>query len=130
MLNTNPYPALSKLRLSAEHLATLRTNGYLASEVRRGKTVYKLRFRHDGQVVRYIGDAAAAEKVRVELDQLRTAQRAQRRLKQLAAAAAQLRENKTQLDPILRSAGFKFHGRAIRRPRRIRRMSTQQEDLS
>jgi hypothetical protein len=114
-------PALARLGLCESDLDELEHQGFLAPEHRGDRTHYKLRFRRDGrQVVRYVGGTEKATLVAQELNTLQTTRRVQRELAKLGVAARQiLRDAKTQLEPLLLDRGFKFHGRAIRRPRRF-----------
>lgn len=116
-----PMRALDQLiRDDAERLA-LRSNGFVCSEERSYCQVYKLRFRVQGrQRVRYLGTVpAVAEAVRLELMKWQRRRRAAQRLRQAVQYARQvLRESRQRLEPLVLAAGFKLHGREIRRPRR------------
>jgi hypothetical protein len=79
-----------------------------------------LRFRiGTKQRVRYLGTASAfVDQVRTELGQLQQCAILNRELKRLVQIAKQkLRTTKHQLGPLLDSAGFVFHGLAVRKPR-------------
>lgn len=115
-----PIRALDQLiRDDAERLA-LRSNGFVCSEERSYCQVYKLRFRVAGrQRVRYVGSAAAADQIRQELAVWQAGTRAKRALRQAQHEARRaIRQIKPYLAPLVQAAGLKFHGRAIRRPRR------------
>lgn len=117
-------PALSALRLSAEHLAALAENGSLYGEDHgQGKTYYRLRFRIGAkQHTRYVGnDQGFVDQVRRELMQLQAKRHSRREMRRLADEGRRTaRDKKRLLDPLLASAGRGFHGRAIRQ-RRISR---------
>jgi hypothetical protein len=81
---------------------------------------YRLRFRVQGrQVVRYIGtDANVAAAVQQALERLQADHRDDRQLRQQAAEARRtLRRLQQALEPSLVAAGYRYHGRAIRRRR-------------
>ena len=110
-----------QLALGAAELAELKTQGFVSCERRSAQSlVYKLRFRMDGrQRTRYLGaDVARATQVSQYLAQLQALRRANDRLRAVnRLAATQLRAGKQQLEPLVRQAGLRFHGRIIRRPR-------------
>jgi hypothetical protein len=112
------YPALSRLRLAAADKHELARQGFVSVEQRGNRTNYKLRFRRDGrQVVRFIGDAPFADIVKTELDRLQARRQICRELATLdRAARRQLRNTKTELEPLVKAYGWKFHGRDVRRP--------------
>ena len=119
--NTEPYeslPGLARLRLTEEHLRSLRRQGFVCQEDRGRERIYfKLRFRHAGrQVVRYIGkDPALAGQIQAELEELQQVKRLNCKLARLQRRARKtLRDSKARLVPILDGAGFAFHGLAIR----------------
>jgi hypothetical protein len=114
------FPALAKLGLTDEDLNALAHQGFVAPERRQAGTFFKLRFRRDGrQVVRYVGGPEKAACVATELKTLQVARYNRRELDKLGRVARQLlRDAKAKLEPPLLELGFKFHGRAIRRPRR------------
>lgn len=114
------YPALAALRLTGDDLDELCHQGFVRQETRGSLGFYKLRFRRARQqVVRYIADAGQAASVRVELARLQADRRLQRELGRLTRSARRmLRESKKNLEPIVETAGLKFHGLAIRRPRK------------
>jgi hypothetical protein len=67
-----------------------------------------------------VGGADEAALVSEELNTLQSLRRALRELDRLGRAVRQeLRETKTKLEPLLLERGFKFHGQAIRRSRRL-----------
>jgi hypothetical protein len=113
------FPALAMLRLTDEDIAALGEQGFLAPERRQNQRFFKLRFRRGGrQVVRYVGGTEAAALVAEELKILQAARRARRELERFGRVTRQrLREAKIELEPLILESGFKFHGRAIRRPR-------------
>jgi hypothetical protein len=113
--------SLDHLSLDDAERAALRTNGFIACEQRRYCRVYKLRFRaHGRQRVRYLGtDAAAAQQLQDELVVWQASTRADRELRHAVQEALQaIRISNTLLELYVLSLGLKFHGRAIRRPRR------------
>jgi hypothetical protein len=114
------FPALANLRLSEGDIVALGEQGFLAPERRGNREYVKLRFRRGGrQVVRYVGGGEAAALVGEELKLLQTARRLRRELQRFGRVARhRLREAKIELEPLILGCGFKFHGRAIRRPRR------------
>ena len=111
------FPALAELRLEWRDLELLTRQGFVATEDRNGRKQFKLRFRRGGkQVVRCIGNAAAAERVRIEIERLQRSRHAQLDLDRTAREAARLvRKSKTELAAILEARGFHFHGLTIRR---------------
>jgi hypothetical protein len=113
------FPALAGLRLAEGDLALLACQGFVAEERRGDYVHHKLRFRRAGrQVVRYVGNAAAASAVNAELDQLRVRRRLRRRLCAVdRAGRRRLRDSKTNAAPLLTACGFKFHGRHPRKSR-------------
>jgi hypothetical protein len=117
-LTLEAFPLLNRLALSDEELGALTRQGFIRSERRAGKTIFRLRYRVDGrQRVRYVspGDAAALE---AELGLFQRRVRARRRLAGLAALARQaLRDRRSTLAPILEARGYHFHGHQIRRRR-------------
>lgn len=119
---------LAHLRLSPADLAALARQGFVTAERRGRRTYYKLRFRRGGrQQVRYLGsDPARAAAVERALDQLQQARRHELELPRLTAAARRtMRESKQTLAPLLEAEGLRFHGYAIRRPRRERSVELQ-----
>jgi hypothetical protein len=114
------YPALASLRLDVKDLAELARQGFVSTEWRGKRTRYKLRFRRRGrQVVRFVGGPQEVALIEQELAKLQSRHRLQLELKTLDRLARQeLRDSKSRLMPLIEREGFKFHGRAIRRPRR------------
>jgi hypothetical protein len=110
------FPLLNRLALSDEELGALSRQGFIRSERRGGKTIFRLRYRIRGrQHARYVSprDAAALE---AELGLLQKRVRAHRRLTGLAALARQvLRHRRSTLAPLLAARGYHFHGHQIRR---------------
>lgn len=121
---SSPPAILTELGLSADELAALSRQGFVSRGWRRpGLAVYKLRFRLGGrQQVRYLGaDPRQAEAVRQALVAWQKPQLAVKRLRAVAReAAAVLRRMKQRLQPVVLSAGFEFHGLALRRSRKTR----------
>lgn len=115
------FPALSSLRLGSEDLDELANQGFISPEQQGLQTRFKLRFRRAGrQVVRYIRSEADATAVAAELAKLQSGRRIRRQLAELNREASNLfRKTKIRLQPILEAKGWKFHGRQIRRPRRL-----------
>ena len=69
--------------------------------------------------MRDIGGTEQAAHVSEELKALQTTRRLERELDKLGRAARQkLRNVRASLEPLLFERGFRFHGTAIRRPRR------------
>ena len=116
------YPALAKLRLATGDLNELSKQGFLSMERRGNLTIHKLRFRRGGrQVVRSIGDAATAAALKTELDRLQSRRQICREVATIDRAARRLlRDMKTQLEPLVDAYGWKFHGRAVRRPHPVK----------
>jgi hypothetical protein len=110
-----------KLDLTAEEFAELRRQGFVCRERRRGRIIFKLRFRtsEGRQCVRYLGtDPAAAAEVQKDLNDMQIARRMNHELTRLVHEAGQkLRSSKETLAPALAEAGYHFHGRSIRRTR-------------
>ena len=110
------FPLLNRLGLGDEELDALTRQGFIRSECRAGKTIFRLRYRVRGrQHARYVSprDAAALE---AELGLLQKRVRAHRRLTRLAALARQLlRYRRSTLVPLLAPLGYHFHGHQIRR---------------
>ena len=106
--------------LPAEHLDALRGQGFVAGEIRRGRPIYKLRYRFGGrQVVRSLGaEPRRAEAVRGELERLQRNRRTERDLNRLVRRARErLRTAKRESAPLLAELGLAFRGMEIRRPR-------------
>jgi hypothetical protein len=117
-LGAEAFPLLNRLTLSDEELVVLTRQGFITSERRGRKTLFRLRYRvHGRQRVRYVSprDASALE---AELGKLQKRVRARRRLNVLAALARQvLRQRRSTLAPLLESRGCHFHGYQVRRYR-------------
>src|SRR4051794_31107499 len=98
LLTPEAFPLLNRLALSDEELGALTRQGFINSERRAGKTIFRLRYRVDGrQRVRYVSprDAAALE---AELGLLQRRIRARRRLAGLSALARHaLRDRRSRL---------------------------------
>jgi hypothetical protein len=120
--------ALATLGLNSEELVALAKQGFVCAEVRGdGGLYHKLRFRlGDRQQVRYLGkDLEFVKRVKADLAQLQQRIRLQRKLGRLVRAAKhKLRTAKIQIEPLLKGAGFAFHGMAVRQPRSGGRQQT------
>jgi hypothetical protein len=112
------YPLLNRLKLSDEVLGALTRQGFIRSERRGTKTIFRLCYRVEGrQHVRYVSprDAKALE---AELRSLQRQILARRRLAVLAALGRRaLRDRKLKLAPLIEARGYHFHGHQIRRRR-------------
>lgn len=114
---------LSKLRMSADDLKSLASQGFVSEERRGQNRVYfKLRYRCEvtkRQKVRYIGsDRSVANAVRCELDLLQLTRRTERELRQLNVEAGRILQNsKKQCGPLLEQVGLHFYGLEIRKYR-------------
>jgi hypothetical protein len=124
-LDDGRFPAtlagLTRLRLTAKELKSLSRQGFVCSESRGGRIYYKLRFRCAGrQKVRYIGaHAQTARQIQEELETLQRQRRLALELSRLTRLANRTRrEAKARLQPLLRAAGYTFHGHEIRRTRK------------
>ncbi|MCY2994862.1 MAG: hypothetical protein NTY19_44425 [Planctomycetota bacterium] len=110
---------IEELDLTTEELGALRRQGFVAREERRGREVFKLRFRMPSgkQCVRYLGtDPALAEELQAELGEMQAARRLDRELGRLMKEIGELlQSSKEQLAPLLAEAGYHFHGLSIRR---------------
>ncbi len=113
---------LAKLGLNASDLAAVARQGFVSRERRsEDSVVYKLRFRLEGrQRVCYAGATdEAAQRARQAVAELQAERRIELDIGRFHRETAQLlRDSKRQLAGPLAAAGFRFHGRAIRRPRR------------
>jgi hypothetical protein len=112
---------LAELGLSAAAQAALARQGFVSRELRgRNTAVFKLRYRVAGrQHVRYIGtETRQAERVQQAVNELQTERRIDLAMGRLSREAARLlRDGKRRLEGPLAAAGYRFHGRAIRRRR-------------
>ncbi len=113
---------LARLALTPAELAAIRRQGFVGCERRRGRVIFKLRFRmppEGKQCVRYLGrDPAMAEALRQELAQIQMIRRLDRELRKLnRQIGRKLRSGKERVAGQLEQAGFHFHGSAIRRKR-------------
>ena len=113
-------PLLIGLGLSVEEIAALRRQGFVSREQRRGRTLFKLRFRmpsERGQHVRYLGgDPAVAEAVRRELGQIQRVRKMDLKLGKLRRKIAEsLRCRWSSAAPQFKLLGYRFHGRTLRR---------------
>jgi hypothetical protein len=113
-------PALAGLDLQPDDWAALTKQGFVVAEHRGEKVYHKLRFRRGTrQVVRCLADAEQAEAVQRELDDLQHETRALRQLRKLSQLARQkIRNSRDRLAPLVKANGWRWHGLAIRRPRR------------
>ena len=115
-------PILAQVGLTPAESTALKSQGFVSAETRGQRcTVYKLRFRIDGrQRVLYLGtNPLVADAVRAALRSLQKARRTRRNLRALIDQANRLlRESKSQLLADAKQEGYRFHGRALRRPRR------------
>jgi hypothetical protein len=115
------FPLLNRFALSGDEMRALSRQGFVRSERRGRKTVYRLSYRfHGRRCARYVcpPDAPALE---AELELLQRGVRSRRRLNRLAALARQaLRRHRTTLAPVLAARGYAFHGNQVRRRRRHR----------
>lgn len=112
---------LARLALTPTELAAVKQQGFISREQRSPENiVFKLRFRLNGrQRVKYVGDAAAAEALRQELRKLQHPHVLLKNLRAVSRAARKIcRQEKLRLVPLVEQLGLKFHGRAVRRPRR------------
>ena len=112
---------LTELGLTAADQAALARQGFISRESRgRRMAVYKLRFRVDGrQRVHYLGtEAGMVRRIEEALRALQDDRRLELALGQMhREVAVLLRKSKRRLAAPLAAAGYRFHGRAIRRPR-------------
>jgi hypothetical protein len=110
------FTLLNRLALSDEELRAVTQQGFIRSETRGTKTIFRLHYRvHGRQHVRYVSprDAAALE---AELGSLQKRVRARRRLSGLGALASKaLRRRKSTLGLLLEARGYHFHVHQIRR---------------
>lgn len=107
-------------RVPPADLEGLSRQGFVSWGSRGARRIAKLRYRSDGrQRVRVIGRdrelAAAVAAALAARQQMRRRELARRRL--LADAARALRESWRLVAPEVRAAGFRTHGRSVRRPR-------------
>jgi hypothetical protein len=109
------FPLLNGLALCEEELIALTQQGFIRSEKRGGKTIFRLRYRfHGWQRVRYVRPDEA-EALAAELAVLQRRVRARRRMTRLATLARKvLRHHRSTLAPILEARGYHFHGHQIR----------------
>jgi hypothetical protein len=111
---------LDDLNLNDSERAMLRRNGHVSSEKHRGRTRYKLRFRDGGQQkVRSLGyDAQIADAIQNELAEWQSVRHTTLKSRCLATQVTDLlRSNKRELLPYVLAAGYRYHGRSIRRRR-------------
>ena len=111
---------LAELGLGSAEAAALTRPGLASSEIRgRGEMAFKLRFRLDGrQRVKYL-DEDRARRLEQTLNEVQRARRKALALGCLNREAPTLfREGKRRIEPWLGAGGYRFHGQAIRRPRR------------
>lgn len=112
------FPLLNGLALCEEELIALTQQGFIRSEKRGRKKIFRLRYRFLGrQRVRYVSPCDA-EALAAELSVLQRRVRARRRVTRLAVVARHvLRRQRSTLNPILEARGYHFHGHQIRRRR-------------
>jgi hypothetical protein len=114
---------LADLALTPEDLGGLTRQGFVSREFRGTRGPYfKLRFRSRGQQkVRCLGqDQVLVERIERELFELQNAHRQVQELGRLAVQSRQvLRATKAALKDTVESAGFRFHGFAVRRSRSV-----------
>src|SRR6185436_9432342 len=120
-LTADSFPLLKELSLSEEEVDALRRQGFIRSEQRGNKTIYRLRYRvHGRQRVRYISPGVVAA-LEVELAVLQKRVRARRRLARVAVLArAALDARRATLAPHVEARGYYFHGYQTRRRRSVR----------
>jgi hypothetical protein len=114
------FPVLARLRLTTEDAQALARQGFVSSETRSQRKVFRLRYRRDGrQHVRCIPSAATARQVQAELVQLQAPVRRRRRLARLAReSAAAVRDAIERIKPVLASNGYHLYGREVRKHRK------------
>jgi hypothetical protein len=116
---------LAELGLGSAEVAALKRQGFVSCEARGGgRIVYKLRFRLDHrQRVKCLGaDEALARRVEETLSRLQHPRHKALALGRLTRETARLlRDGKRRIEPWLAAAGYRFHGQALRRPRRRKR---------
>ena len=116
---------LDQVGLEPNEWVALRRQGYVSREGRGpDRAVFKLRFRCDGrQRVKYLGtNPVRAQRAAVELSRLQAARHVERLHKRVRREVSELlRDGKRRLEPMLEGTEFRFHGRAIRRHRKLRR---------
>ena len=108
------------IALNAAELIALRRQGFISRETRGRSTIFKLRFRMNGQQrVRYLGtDERRIAAIQAALNKLQAGRALDRRLRDLEQQARErLKDSKQRLFPVMKAAGWRFHGRAIRRMR-------------
>ncbi len=112
---------LKRLGLTEGEIAELRQQGFMAHERRRGQSdVFKLRFRINGrQQVRYVGTSPIeAKRVELAVKTLQRAKRAQCEMRKLQQESrVGLKAAKSLLSPVLKAAGYQFHGLSVRHSR-------------
>ena len=113
--------ALSGLNLTADQMAALSTQGFVARERRCGRRdIFKLRFRIDGkQIVRSLGTSPTnAARVAFGVRVLQRTMHVQRELRKLEEELRRyLKATKKLLRPAVEIAGYRFHGMCVRRTR-------------
>jgi hypothetical protein len=115
------YPALRRLRLGDEDLATLPGQGFISREAIGTTTRYKLRFRRASgeQVVRYIR-SIDLDDIRRELAELQAGRRAEWQLRRLNRTVKKVLQYTKLERPIIAARhGLRFHGRRIRLKRQL-----------
>ena len=115
-------PLLSGLGLSGEEISALRRQGFVSREQRRGRTVFKPRYRmppERKQCVRYLGsDPGVAKAVRLERTQLQRVRKLDLELGKLRRRIPErLRRRWKSAAPQFEPLGYHFHGLMIRQVR-------------
>jgi hypothetical protein len=121
------FPALLRLRLTEDEYVALQHQGFVSTELRKNSIVFKLRFRLGGkQHVCYLGSTReTAAAVETELAQWQQQVRLRRDGAALRRRAGKmLRDNKQNMQPLLESRDFYFHGLAVRKRRPAKNAET------
>ena len=112
----------SGMGLTPAEITAVKSQGFVTAELRgQTCTVYKMRFRIAGrQRVLYLGtDPLVADAVREELQRLQKSRHTRRNMQALIRQANRLlRDSKSELLADAKQEGYRFHGLALRRPRR------------
>ncbi len=118
-LDLGDFPVLASLGMDSELIAAIADQGFVSKDYRGDRTYHKLRYRRDGrQQVQYIGDAARARAVEAELKVLQHDLRLRRHISELArSVTSALRTAREQLEPLVESHGYYYHGHALRKHR-------------
>lgn len=111
---------IAELKLSVVNLQALARQSFVASQRRGRRMTYKLRYRVGGvQQVRCLGsDPVRAAEILAALEAWQAPRRTQQALRTIVAAGRALRRSiRPRLAEHVARAGYKFHGRRLRRPR-------------